>query len=54
MNVYWAVGLVQGHLIVQGQVDVSKEVQISELWKDPGHEGLGKSFEEKCLLNLTE
>ena len=32
-NIYWAVGLVRGHLVVRGQVDVSEEVQISELWK---------------------
>ena len=54
MNVYWAVGLVLGHLIVRGYVDVSKEVQISELWKDLGHESLGRSSEEKCLLSLIE
>ena len=39
--------LVRGHLVIRGQVDVSKEVQISELWKDPDHEGLGRSSEEK-------
>ena len=48
------VGLVREHLIVRGQVDVSKEVQISELWKDLGHEGLGRPSEEKCLPGLTE
>ena len=53
-NIDWTMGLILGHLIVQGQVNVSKEVQISELWKDPSHEGLGRSFEEKCLLGLTE
>ena len=41
-NVYWAMGLVRGHLTIRGQVDVSEEVQISELWKDSGHEGLGR------------
>ena len=54
MNVYWAVGLVQGHIIVRGEVNVSKKVHISELWKDPGHESLGRSSEEKCLLSLIE
>ena len=33
-NVYWAMDLVRVHLVVRGQVDVSEEVQISELWKD--------------------
>ena len=41
-NVYWTVGVVQEHLSVQGQVDISKEVQISELWKDSVYEGLGR------------
>ena len=54
MNVYWAVSLVRGHFVVWEQVDVSEEVQINELWKDPGHEGLGRSSEEKCLIGLTK
>ena len=39
-NVYWAMGLIREHLVVQGHVDFSEEVQVSELWKDFGHEGL--------------
>ena len=40
-------GLVRGYLIVRGQISISKEVQISELWKDPGPKGLRRSSEEK-------
>ena len=53
-NVYWAVGLVQEHLVVRGQIDVGGEVQISELWKDSGYEGLGRQSKEKCLLGITK
>ena len=41
-NVYWAMGLVRGHLAIQGQLDINENVQISKLWKDSGHKGLGE------------
>ena len=43
-NAYWAVGF------VREQLDVSEDVQISRLWRDFGREGLGRQFEEKCLI----
>ena len=42
-NVYWVVAL------VQGQLDINKDVQINKLWKNSSHKGLGKYSEEKCL-----
>lgn len=42
-NIYiLAVGIVWEYLVVRGQVNVSEEAQISELWKKSGHKGLGK------------
>ena len=41
-KVYWAVGLVQGHLAIRGRLDLNKDIQISKLWKDFSHKGLGK------------
>ena len=38
--VLFPVGLVQGNLIVRGQLDISDDVQINRLWKDSGHKGL--------------
>ena len=35
-NVYWIVGL------VREQLDINEDKQISKLWKDSGHKGLGK------------
>ena len=35
-------GLVRGHLAIQGQLDINENVQISKLWKDSGHKGLGE------------
>ena len=46
-------GLVRGHLMVQGQVYVSVEVQISGWRKGTGHEGSERWFEDKCLLGLA-
>ena len=39
-SVSFPVGLVQGNLIVRGQLDISDDVQINRLWKDSGHKGL--------------
>ena len=47
-------GTVRGHLVVRGQIYVYKEVRVSELQTDYGHEGLRKQSEEKGLLGLTE
>ena len=41
-KVYWAIGLVQGHLVVRGRLDLNEDIQISKWWKDFGHKGLGK------------
>ena len=54
LGVYWAVGPVWGHLVVWWQVYIYKEVRVSELRTDYGHEGLGRQSEEKGLLDLTE
>ena len=37
MSVHWAISPVRGHLVVQGQVYVYEEVQVSELRMDYGH-----------------
>ena len=39
--------LVRGRLVVQGQVDVSEGVRISELWNDYDQKGLGRYSEEE-------
>ena len=41
-KVYWAVGLVRGHLAVRRWLDLNEDIQISKLWKDFDHKGLGK------------
>ena len=53
-NVYWAVGPVQGHLVVRGQVNINVEVRANEWRKVFGHKGSGRWFEDKCFLGLTE
>ena len=47
-------GPVRGHLVIRGQIYVYKEVQVSELQTDYGHQGLRRQSEEKGLLGLTE
>ena len=42
MGVYWAMGLVRGHLIVRERLDIGEDMQISRLWRDSGHKGLGR------------
>ena len=49
--VLFPVGLVQGNLIVRGQLDISDDVQINRLWKDSGHKGLEGKSKDKCLFS---
>ena len=41
-NVYWVVGFVREHLVIQGWLDLNEDIQMSKLWKYFGHQGLGK------------
>ena len=45
-SVYWAMRLVREYLTVQGQVGFNGKVPNDELWKDTGHKGLVRLFEE--------
>ena len=49
-RVYWAVGLIRGHLVVRGYVGFNGKVPISKLWKDFGRKGSIRLSEDKCLL----